>query len=355
MRCAVIVAGGASVRFGQDKLQSMLLNESVLNHSVNTFLPIADAVVVVGAQVQGTLFAPAGATRFLSVLSGLQILKEHGCSGLVAVHDGARPFVTRQFVSQLYSVAEQFGSAVPYLPVTDTVWQRQDGQLATADRGSLFTVQTPQVFDLDKLLLAATQAQGDYTDESSLYSAFYGSVHFCEGSRANVKITYPSDLPMYRVGVGFDVHPFEPGDGVTLGGVKIPFSRKLKGHSDADALCHAVCDALLSATGEKDIGHFFPPDDDAYLGADSTMLLGKCVAIAAQSGYEPVNLSAFVVCEQPKISPYSDKIVRRLAQVLSLPERCVAIGATTSERLGALGRGDGIAAYAYVLMRRLDV
>lgn len=354
MRYAVIVGGGESCRFGEDKLSRDLLNKDVFAHSADVFAVVADAVVTVGRRIDGAIYAPSGATRFKSVANGLKALG-NDAQGTVAIHDGARPFVTRCLVERLYAAAERYGSAVPRLPVTDTVWSCVDGKLAKANRNDLFTVQTPQAFDLAKLRAAFNGATHDYPDESTLFYDCYGDVHFEDGDRANIKITYPQDLPEYKVGVGFDVHPFADGSGVILGGVTIPYNRKLAGHSDADALCHAVCDAVLSASGNKDIGHQFPDTDPAYLGADSTELLARCVRLTEQSGYEVVNVSAVVICEQPKIYPYADKMAQVLSRILHVPPHCVNISATTTERLGALGHGDGIAVSAQALLKRRNM
>ena len=352
MRYAVIVAAGNSSRFGKDKLNEQLLGKSVLMHSVDVFQAVADVVVVVGQKVDGTICVDGGSTRFQSVVNGIKALPV-SASGVVAVHDGARPFVTREFVEMLYIEAEKYGSAVPRLPVTDTVYKKSATSVSVMDRDALFTVQTPQVFDVDKLAYAFQHANKDYTDESALYLDVYGEVHFAEGLRSNTKVTYEGDLPDFRVGVGYDVHPFASGDGVTLGGVKIPFDKKLKGHSDADALCHAICDAILSASGNKDIGHQFPDTDIRYKGADSTKLLERCVEIARESGFEVVNVSAVVICQAPKIAPYIDQMAARLSPILAIAPSCINLSATTTEHLGALGHGDGIAVNAQALLKRL--
>ena len=345
MKGAVIVAGGSSTRFGTDKLDQLLFGKSVLAHSVDAFVGIADKIVVVGKQVDGCLYADGGQTRSQSVQNGLAMLV--GCD-IVAVHDGARPFVTRQLVQRLFCQAEIHGSAVPSLPVTDTLWQVDDAQ--PVDRQRFATVQTPQVFNYDQLVQAFGHATQSYTDESSLYFATYGKVNFVQGDTTNTKITYQSDLPQYRVGVGYDVHQLVDGNGVILGGVTIPFDKKLLGHSDADVLAHAVCDAVLSASGHKDIGHQFPVDDDAYLGADSMVLLSKCISLALESGYCVVNLSAVVMAEQPKLYPHIDQMAQNLAKVLGVAPTCVNLSATTTETLGIVGQGKGIAAQATVLL-----
>lgn len=349
MRYAIIVAAGDSVRYGGDvnKLDVPLLGKTVLAHSIDVFKAVTDLVVVVGRRIEGTIYAEGGATRFLSVTSGLNSIPD---DGVVAVHDGARPFVTESFVRSLYEQAERFGSAVPTLPVTDTLYRK--GGIA-ANRENFFTVQTPQVFDtlLLKSAYRSVTESGGFTDDSSVFAANGNKVHFAEGMRSNVKLTYKGDIPDFRVGNGFDVHPFTEGSGVILGGVNIPFDKKLQGHSDADALCHALCDAILSASGNKDIGHQFPDTDPAYKGIDSTLLLGRCVELANKQGFEVVNISATVICQTPRIAPYIDAISARLATVCGVTPECVSVSATTTEHLGALGNGDGVAAQAAVLLR----
>ncbi|MCH5159428.1 MAG: 2-C-methyl-D-erythritol 2,4-cyclodiphosphate synthase [Clostridiales bacterium] len=358
MRYAIIVAGGSASRFGKDKLNAQLFGKSVLTHSVDVFKDVADVVIVVGQRVEGTVFAEGGDTRFQSVKNGLRLLA-NDAQGVVAIHDGARPFITKPFVERLFLEAERHGSAVPSLPVTDTIYQKNEygveknrHGVEKCDRNALFTVQTPQVFDLAKLRHAVESATADYPDESTLYLETYGEVNFVDGLRSNTKVTYAEDLPEYKIGVGFDVHPFASGDCVILGGVSIPFNKKLKGHSDADALCHAVCDAVLSASGSRDIGHQFPDTDPRYKGIDSTKLLARCVEMAAESGYEIVNVSAVVICQEPKISPYIEKMAEKLSKILKISVFCVNISATTTEHLGALGNGDGIAVSAEALLKR---
>ena len=351
MKSAIIVAAGESSRFGTDKLNSELLGKSVLQHSVDAFVGLCDEIIVVGREIDGTIYAPGGATRSQSVASGLSKVS-HECT-VVAIHDGARPFVSRKLVQKLFDEAERYGSAVPRLAVTDTIWQ-QSQALKTCNRSEFFTVQTPQVFHFDKILQAFTKCNLPHTDESTLFFETYEAVHFVEGESTNRKITLPNDLPNYRVGVGFDVHAFGCGgeEGVILGGVKIPFPKKLIGHSDADVLAHAICDAVLSASGNRDIGVQFPDTDDTFLGANSLDLLARCVQMATECGYAVQNVSAVVICQQPKISPHIPQMAQNLAQILKISPSCVNISATTTERLGALGNGDGIAVEAQALLVR---
>ena len=352
MRSAIIVAAGGSSRYGKNKLNEPLFDGTVLSSAVDVFRGIADEIIVVGAQVDGTIFVEGGANRHQSVANGLAAVSAQ--STVVAVHDGARPFVSRTLVNKLFAEAEQHGSAVPCTKISDTLWFFDDNLPQKLDRNKVVGVQTPQVFATEKLRAAFLQTDGNYTDESTLFYDVYGNVHFVDGETTNKKITYGGDVPDYRIGVGFDVHAFGEGNGVVLGGVTIPFDKKLVGHSDSDVLCHAICDAVLSACGQKDIGHQFPVDDDAYLGADSTVLLAKCVALAAERGYEVVNVSAVVVCERPKLAPHIDNMARILGGVLGVAPSYVNLTATTSEKLGALGNGDGIAAEANVLLKRFQ-
>ena len=348
MKCAVIVAGGSSTRFGNDKLNMPLFEKTVLQNTVDPFRPIVDQIVVVGVQVDGTTFAQGGATRFLSVQNGLKAVDEN-CN-LVAIHDGARPFVSKQLVAKLFDEASKKGSAIPSLPVTDTVWDVNAKQ--TVDRNNLKAVQTPQVFRYDLITHAFANApHQNYTDESTLFYDIFGQINFVDGERANVKITYPQDLPTFRIGNGFDVHAFCDGNFVILGGVQIPYNKKLKGHSDADVLAHAICDGVLSASNNRDIGVQFPDTDDKYLGANSMDLLAKCVQIAKDSHFEVVNVSAVIICQAPKLAPHIPQMASNIAKVLGVDVSCVNLSATTTEKLGALGNGDGIAVQSTVLLK----
>ena len=348
MKCAVIVAGGSSTRFGNDKLNMPLFDKTVLQNTVDVFRPIVHQIVVVGAHIDGTTFAEGGQTRFLSVQNGLKMV--HKNCQLVAIHDGARPFASKNLVAKLFDEAQANGSAIPSLPVTDTVWNVSTKKVT--DRNNLKAVQTPQVFDFAKIVEAFSRApHQNYTDESTLFYDVFGELNLVEGDRANVKITYPGDLPTFRIGNGFDVHAFADGDFVILGGVKIPYNKKLKGHSDADVLAHAICDGVLSASNNRDIGVQFPDTDDKYFGANSMDLLATCVQIAKDSGFEVVNVSAVVICQAPKLAPHIPQMAQNIAKVLGVDVSCVNLSATTTEKLGALGNGDGIAVQSTVLLK----
>lgn len=353
MKSVIIVAAGHSTRYGADKLNEPLFDKPLIQQTVDAFCGIAEEIIVVGNVIVygATKIVPGGATRSKSVRNGLEAVSKK-CK-LVAVHDGARPFVSRQLINRLFDEAEQHGSAVPRLPITDTIWQSESGFDRPQRRDDFFAVQTPQVFDYGNLYAAyfvAEVAKAEYTDESTLYYSAYGNVHFVEGEYSNKKVTVQGDLPTYRIGNGFDVHAFTQGSEVILGGVHIPFSKKLLGHSDADVLVHAICDAVLAASDNRDIGVQFPDTDDKYKGADSMQLLRTCVGLAQQKGFYVQNVSAVIICQQPKLAPYIDEMAQNLATVLQVPSSCVNLSATTTEGLGALGNGDGIAAEATALL-----
>lgn len=352
---AVIVAGGTSQRYGgNDKLAETFFDKTVLQHSVDAFSGLVDEIIVVGNyKIDGVKCVKGGSTRYESVKNGLSAVSTD-CD-VVAIHDGARPFVSRMLVKRLLEHALQTRhSAVPYVSATDAMWYVAKDRHPIS-KEEVVRVQTPQCFNYNMLVEAFnTSTQSNYPDESALFYEKYGQVNLVDGEVTNRKVTYSGDMPEYKVGVGFDVHAFTQGDGVILGGVTIPFDKKLQGHSDADVLAHAICDAVLSASNNKDIGHQFPDTDPRYKGANSMNLLRKCVMLALKNGYEVQNVSAAVICQLPKLAPHIDAMSANLASVLNVSQSCVNLTATTTERLGALGNGDGIAVQAQALLKRVD-
>lgn len=352
---AVIVAGGSSQRYGKkNKLAEEFFDKSVLQHSIDAFVGLTDEIVVVGDYViEGVKCVKGGETRFQSVKNGLDAVSPD--TEVVAVHDGARPFVSRRLVKAMFMHADlSHHSAVPYWQSIDATWTYLNERKPLYGAG-VICLQTPQCYNYKMLMSAFQSATQDYyPDESTLFYEKYGEVKFHRGEFANRKITYWGDCPEYKVGAGFDVHAFDDGDGVILGGAFIPFDKKLTGHSDADVLAHAICDAVLSASNNKDIGHQFPDTDNKYKGANSLELLRQCVALARKNFYEVFNVSAVVICQAPKIAPFIDEMSANLAEVLKIPQSCVNLTATTTERLGALGNGDGIAVSAQALLKRID-
>jgi 2-C-methyl-D-erythritol 4-phosphate cytidylyltransferase/2-C-methyl-D-erythritol 2,4-cyclodiphosphate synthase len=314
--------------------------------------------------------AIGGATRQQSVRNGLEALAAEGISqeAIVLVHDAARPFLTSGLVSRAIETARSHGAAVPGLPLTDTVKQvAPSGRIhGSPDRASLRTVQTPQAFRFDVLLAAHRQAadagEYDLTDDAAVVERAGHAVYVFEGERENIKLTTADDftraearllgdLVDVRCGQGFDVHAFGPGDHVWLGGLKIPHDHGLEGHSDADVLTHAITDAILGALAEGDIGAHFPPSDPQWKGAGSSVFLADAVKRVKRRGGLLAHVDATLICEHPKIGPHRDLIRQNLAKIMGIAASRVAVKATTSERLGFTGRGEGIAALATATLR----
>lgn len=354
MKSAVILASGVGNRYGGDKLSEKLLGKPVLQWSVEAFLPVVDEIIIVTNNnlwkdyFPFAKFVAGGETRHDSVKNGLLAISDN--SSLVAIHDGARPYVTTRLVERLFETAEQSGSAIPVGHVYDTVYNIVD--FKAVDRSHLRAVQTPQVFDSQKILYAYGVFPNSFTDDSQVYKAVYGELHFVENFDCNKKITQRADLPDFRVGVGYDVHQLVEGRKLILGGKQINFDKGLLGHSDADVLTHAVMDALLSASGNKDIGHQFPDTNPEYKDANSLELLGKVASILHKDGWQVVNVSATVMAQNPKLAPHLDEITFNLASKLGIHPTLINVGATTTEGLGIVGNGQGMACYATALIRR---
>ena len=354
MKSAVILASGIGNRFGGDKLSEKILGKPILQWSVEAFLPVADEIIIVTNNeiwkdyFPYAKFVNGGETRHQSVKNGLLAISDD--STLVAIHDGARPYVSTKLVERLYQTAEQSGSAIPVGQIYDTVYNIVD--FKAVDRSHLRAVQTPQVFDSKKILFAYGVFPTAFTDDSQVYKAVYGELHFVENFECNKKITQRNDLVDFRTGVGYDVHQLVEGRKLILGGEQMPFEKGLLGHSDADVLTHAVMDALLSASGNKDIGHQFPDTDLQYKDANSLKLLQNVADMLHRDGWQVVNVSATVMAQQPKLAPYVDKMATNLANVLGICSSLVSIGATTTENLGIVGEGKGMACHASVLIKR---
>ncbi len=358
MKSALILCAGQSERFQKPKMFECVNGKTVVETVVEKFLPYADEIVVVCKEEDflrlsemlrdRVRLVTGGATRTESVRRGLKQLSAN--STYVAIHDGARPFVSERLVETAFREAERYGCAVPCVSPTDSVYDKTRGEKIERER--LMLLQTPQTFDTQKLRTAYDEVFGTFTDDSEVFAKKY-PLHFIEGERTNRKITYPTDLGKSVIGNGFDVHPLVEGRPLRLGGVCIPFSKGLLGHSDADVLVHAVMDAVLSAAGEADIGHQFPDTDERYRNADS-MELFRQVRQKTQRLHIH-GISCVVAAEQPKLAPYLDEMRKNLASTANVPTECVNISATTTEKLGIVGKGKGIAAYAVCLGELLPV
>jgi 2-C-methyl-D-erythritol 4-phosphate cytidylyltransferase/2-C-methyl-D-erythritol 2,4-cyclodiphosphate synthase len=303
-----------------------------------------------------------GATRQASVRAGLVALGDLR-PDQVLIQDAARPFVDAALVDGVLAALNTHDAALPAVPVTDTLKRSRDGRTVdgTEDRSTLFAAQTPQAFRYDQILAAHLEASAltqEFTDDAGIAEWAGMKVALAAGSTRNIKITLPNDFARAerllggdlqmetRVGTGFDVHPFEAGDFVTLGGVRIAHSRRLQGHSDADVALHALTDALYGALGEGDIGTHFPPSDAQWRGADSALFLRHAVGLVAGRGGRIVNLDLTLVCEAPRIGPHVAAMRQRIGEICTLSPSRVAVKATTSERLGFTGREEGIVAMA---------
>ncbi len=310
---------------------------------------------------------PGGATRQESVHAGLEAFRADP-PGIVLIQDAARPFASEILVARAIEAARAFGAAVPGLPVTDTIKEIDWTGVITGTpaRARLRAVQTPQAFRFDLILSAhrsaAAAGRQDLTDDAAVAEWAGHPVHVFEGDAANMKVTTGEDfsaaearflreLPDIRMGQGFDVHAFGPGDHVWLGGVKIPHDHGLAGHSDADVLSHAITDALLGALAEGDIGSHFPPSDPQWKGAASKIFLAAAAEMVRARGGMIAHVDATLMCEQPKVGPHRDRVRESLATILGISIERVAVKATTTERLGFTGREEGIAALAVATVR----
>jgi len=301
------------------------------------------------------------ATRQESVWAGLRELS----AGMdcVLIHDAARPFLHRQLIEECAAAARSYGAAIAAVPVTDTL-KRAEGDivLGSADRRDLWAAQTPQAFRVEVITRAYERAQRDglpATDDASLVEAMGHAVRLVQGSPRNIKITYPQDLALAetmlrgeagpsppRCGIGYDVHRLAEGRRLVLGGVEFPGAVGLAGHSDADALAHAICDALLGAAGLGDIGQHFPDTDPRYAGADSIELLRRAAAMAADAGFAVVNVDAIVIAEAPRIAGEVGRMRQRLGEALGVAPERISVKGKTSEGLGFVGAREGIACHA---------
>lgn len=376
----LIVAAGKGVRAGGEvpKQYVSLAGRLVLTRTIDAFMdhPLVTGIATVispgdidyyqsaTAEFGEKLLAPidGGKTRQESVYNGLKGINQHQ-PDLVLIHDAARPYVDRHLVDRLIEGLTDHDAVLPVIPVSDTIKQVTGGIVEkTVERDHLFGAQTPQGFKYPLILDLHKQAENDkttsFTDDASIAEAAGLDVYCVEGSIDNQKLTTRRDMEMAelvlaqkqkletRTGSGFDVHRFEPGDGVVLCGVKIPFGKQLQGHSDADVAMHALTDALYGALGEGDIGTHFPPSDPQWKGVASSVFLKHAVELVGERGGKIINTDLTIICEQPKIKPHQPAMRAELAQIMNLDAHRIAIKATTTELLGFTGRGEGIAAQA---------
>jgi 2-C-methyl-D-erythritol 4-phosphate cytidylyltransferase/2-C-methyl-D-erythritol 2,4-cyclodiphosphate synthase len=371
---AIVVAAGKGLRVGGDvpKQFRHWRGKPLVRHSVEALLKAGanPLVVVIGADAQadaeaaltgleGVRFVTGGASRQDSVRNGLEALAAKAPER-VLIHDAARPDLPRTVIGRLLEALAAHAGAIPVLPVVDSLAVAgPDGAMAgKAEREALRRVQTPQAFRFPDILAAHRAWDGptDAGDDAQVLMASSGSVALVDGDECLKKITFAEDfvnaasLPAFRVGQGYDVHRLEAGEELWLCGVQIPHDKGLAGHSDADVALHAITDAVLGAIGEGDIGTHFPPSDPQWRGARSDRFLAHAVKLAREAGYEIGNVDLTLICEAPKIGPHRPAMRASVAAIMGTSQSAVSIKATTTEKLGFTGRGEGIAAQAIVLL-----
>jgi 2-C-methyl-D-erythritol 4-phosphate cytidylyltransferase / 2-C-methyl-D-erythritol 2,4-cyclodiphosphate synthase len=372
---AIIVAAGRGTRAGGavPKQWQALCGKRVIDHTVAAFQnhDRIDTIVVVlndsdmdqadGFRASGCLIATGGADRAASVRNGLALVDG---SDQVLIHDAARPCVSRAVIDGVLDALVDGPAAAPGVPITDALWLGEDGEVAgTQDRTALYAAQTPQGFDTAAIRAAHAAFEGTAADDVEVARAAGLPVAITPGSADNLKITLPGDLTRaarilesqmdIRTGNGFDVHAFGPGDHVMLCGVKIDHDQGLVGHSDADVGMHTVTDAIYGALAMGDIGQHFPPSDPQWKGAASHIFLTHAADLARSHGFTLTHVDCTLICEYPKVGPHAAAMRDVMAMYLGIDADRVSVKATTSERLGFTGRGEGIACMATATLVKL--
>lgn len=378
---AIVVAAGRGERLGVPaKVLLPLAGRPMLAWSLRALAraqAVGPVVVVAGAHTLAAaeeLVAREGFTDVATIVAGGERRQDSVAAGLAAlpagteivlIHDGARPLADAELFDRCALAAAEHDAAIAAIPVADTL-KRVAGEtiVGTVNRSGLWAAQTPQAFRLETLRRALAAAAGEeVTDEARLCEAAGIPVRVVPASLANLKVTHHEDIAVAdallraresapataatpRTGIGYDVHRFAPGRRLLLGGVEIAHERGLEGHSDADVLLHAIADAILGAAALGDIGQHFPPSDERYRDADSRALLREAARLARQAGWTPVNVDATIIAETPRIGPHVAAMREQIAACLGVDASAVGVKATTNEGLGAIGRGEGIAALA---------
>lgn len=370
---AIVTAAGRGNRAGGDRPKQWrsLGGHSVLARALDAFAGFDRVVLVVHpddmaqavAAFAGRVTIVTGAdTRSASVMAGLTVLE--GQASHVLIHDGARPLVDAAVIQGVIDALRGGAvAAAPALPVSDALWRGQDGLVSgTAPRDGLYRAQTPQGFRLQEILAAHRAHPDGAADDVELALRMGHPVAITRGSENNLKITWPDDFARaerllgttmdIRLGNGFDVHAFGPGDHVWLCGIQIAHDAGLVGHSDADVGMHALTDAIYGALAEGDIGRHFPPSDPQWKGADSAIFLKHAADLARDRGFSFGNADVTLICEAPKIGPHAAAMQARLADIMGVEEARISVKATTSEQLGFTGRREGIASIATVALMK---
>jgi len=378
---ALIPAAGRGERFGRatNKVFALVAGKPILAHTLSVFEAceaINEIVLVIGRRdieaagdlvgrfgfAKVTHIVPGGAQRQDSVRLGLREVS----GDIVAIHDAARPMVTREIIEQSIQEAERTGACIAAVGVIDTIKSASPDKVVTGtvDRSDLYAVQTPQTFRTELIREAFERAFADgfhATDDAALVERMGRKVSIVPGSYDNIKITTPADLQLatlklgggeIRTGFGYDVHALAKGRRLVLGGVEIPCEMGLAGHSDADVILHAIADALLGAAAMGDIGRHFPDTDPKYQGISSLKLLAAVGELLTNEGWKIVSIDATLAAERPKIAGYVPGMISVIARRLGIDEGRVSIKGTTTEKLGFVGRGEGMACQAVANLSR---
>ena len=377
---AIIVSAGNGKRVGGDLPKQYLKIDGIpiLAKTIQRFheVDIIDEVIVVISQKHQKYFDKfilpiiqkevviilGGKTRRESVYEGL---KHTDLEDLVLIHDGARPFITYELIIKIINGVKHFGAAAPGMKVTDSIWEKNNKVISgVQNRDNFLKAQTPQGFFTKDIIKNYEKVKKEPSDDVELAVNNGLRVRIVEGDEKNIKITTMNDIEninstsksflKIRTGIGYDVHAFEAGNELILCGLKIPFNKSLKGHSDADVVMHAITDAIYGAIAEGDIGTWFPPNDIKWKNSNSEVFLKHANSLLTKKGYVISNLDCTIICEEPKIQPYTQKMRINMENILQITKDRISIKATTTEKLGFTGRKEGIAAQAIITVQKND-
>jgi len=376
----IIVAAGTGSRVGGPlpKQYQEINGTPILAITTNRFLTMPEiqrTIVVINKNHQeyfdtkvlpflkGTVeLTYGGKLRQDSVLQGLKQLPS---DELVLIHDGARPFVSKNLIKTIIKQTQEHGAAAPGLKITDTPWKVENSLVvAGVNRTNLYNAQTPQGFYKRDIFTFYNKKDESKTDDVGLAIKNGLTVKFVKGEENNKKITTMADMISYntgqnihtefRTGIGYDVHAFEKGQTIILCGIKIPYKYSLMGHSDADVSMHAITDALYGAIAEGDIGTWFPPNEPEWKNKNSEIFLEHSKNLLSNRGFLISNIDCTIICEEPKITPHVKKMKDNIARILDIEKQRISIKATTSEKLGFIGRKEGIATQAIATVKKID-
>jgi 2-C-methyl-D-erythritol 4-phosphate cytidylyltransferase/2-C-methyl-D-erythritol 2,4-cyclodiphosphate synthase len=377
---------------GIDKIFASLGGQPVLMHTLKVFqdAPAVAAIVVVLSESNVAagqkLVDELGESKIHAVLTGGRRRQDSARVGVkylsqmaappafIAIHDGPRPFIDEALIDRGLEAVGESGAAVPGVPVTDTIKVVDDRNrvIDTPIRDALRAVQTPQIFERELIARAHAEIKSDVTDDAMMVEMVGGKVVIFEGSPQNIKITKPEDLIIaeqilsklqlsggssddrLRWGTGFDGHALKPGAGLRLGGIDIEFDHSLEGHSDGDVLLHAISSALLGAAKLGDLGTHFPSSSSEWSGIDSAVILESCLGKVRDAGWGVDYVDATIVAQRPRLGIHLERMVQRIAQILGTETERINIKVTSTDHVGAIGQGEGIAAQAIATLRLLS-